>query len=114
MTTENLFKETNFSGANLYGAYFYMANLSSNNFKNANLEGTDLRGVNLSNADLTGSIIKNTKLVNTNIEGIISDDITYLILEHKFQNSLEPITESLGYSQRAINKIFDKYILNSI
>ena len=95
--------------------HFVLFNFQSKKgFKNANLEGTDLRGANLSNADLTGSTLKNTKLVNTKIDNIISDDLTYLVIEHKFQNSLEPITESLGYSQRAINKIFDKYILNSI
>ena len=91
-----------------------MADLSSNNFKNANLEGTDLRGVNLSYADLTGSKIKNTKLVDTKIDNLISDNLSQIVFEHTFQNSLEPITEGLGYSQRAIDKIFDKYIFDSI
>jgi len=37
-----------------------------------------------------------------------------LIFEHSFQNTIEPISQSFGYTERAINKIFDKYIFNSI
>ena len=40
--------------------------------------------------------------------------MTNLVIEHAFQNSLEPVTEKLGYAQRAINKIFDEYVFGSI
>mgnify|MGYP006193788049 FL=1 len=70
--------------------------------------------MNLSDSDLTGAKFKNTKLVNSKINNITFDEMPSLILDHTFQNTIEPVSQSLGYTERVINKIFDKYILNSI
>ena len=112
--TIDLFKGTIFKNTNLYGAYFSYANLSNKDLSYANLEGTDLRGVNLSGANLTGVILKNTKLINSNIDNVISENIQFLLFEHSYQNSLDPISQTLGYVERATTKIIEKYFLNSI
>ena len=98
----------------MYGSYFYKADLSNIDLSYANLEGTDLRDVNLSGSNLTGSTFKNTKLTNSKIDNVISDNLAYLIIEHSYQNSIEPVSQSFGYVQRAIMKVFDEYIINSI
>ena len=107
-------KNANFEDANLYGAYFFKADLSNKDLSYTNLEGTDLRGVNLTGANLTGSHFKNTKLANSNINDVIYENIEFLIFEHSYQNSIESISQSPGYIQRATIKIIDKYFLNSI
>ena len=104
----------NFEGANFYGAYLNKSDLSDTNLKNSNFEGTDLRHANLSGSDLSGSLFKNTKLIGTAIDGVTYDEMSLLLIDHTFQNTMEPFSDKLGYGKRAIDKIFDKYIFNSI
>ena len=94
---------------------YFQADLSNKDLSYTNLEGTDLRGVNLTGSNLTGAILKNTKLTNSNIDNVISENIGFLIhLNYSYQNSIEPISQSLGYVERATIKIIDKYFINSI
>ena len=88
------------------------------------LSGPDFSGKDLSNSNFEKSLnfgsnfrlvdFKNTKLANSTINDVIYENIEFLIFEHSYQNSIEPISQSLGYIQRATIKIIDKYFLNSI
>ena len=98
----------------MYGAYFFQADLSNKDLSYTNLEGTDLRGVNLTGSNLTGAVLKNTKLANSNIDDVVSENIGFLYFEYYYQNSIEPISQSLGYVERATIRIIDKYFINSI
>ena len=51
---------------------------------------------------------------SNNINVLDTDNDLTLFFDHSIQNSIEPVSQSLGYTERAINKIFDKYILDSI
>ena len=84
------------------------------NFQNFSFVGSQITNVNLSGSDLSGSLFKNTKLVGTAIDGVTYDEMSLLLIDHTFQNTMEPFSDKLGYGKRAIDKIFDKYIFNSI
>ena len=44
-------------------------------------------------------------------ENFTDNDLT-LFFDHSIQNSIEPVSQSLGYTERAINKIFGQLYVN--